>query len=244
MNNNTKIALVTGASRGIGFAIARLLSLNGFIVIGTSTNKYGLKAINNCSKSNIIGKILDLSDLNSIDNFLSNLFNEFSNIDVLINNAGITNDSLFVRMSSKFWQSVINVNLTSIFHITKAIVKRMITNKFGRIINISSVVGSIGNIGQVNYATTKSGIIGFSKSLAKELARYNITVNVISPGFIMTDMTKNLNDKQKSYILSKIPLNRFGTPEDIAHVVLFLSSNNSSYITGETINVNGGMYMI
>ncbi|MCV2524825.1 MAG: SDR family oxidoreductase, partial [Candidatus Lightella neohaematopini] len=163
---------------------------------------------------------------------------------VLINNAGITDDSLFVRMSSKSWQSVININLTSIFYITKAIVKRMITNKFGRIINISSVIGSIGNIGQVNYATTKSGIIGFSKSLAKELARYNITVNVISPGFIMTDMTKNLNDKQKSYILSNIPLNRFGTPEDIAHVVLFLSSDNSSYITGETINVNGGMYMI
>ncbi|MCV2508675.1 MAG: 3-oxoacyl-[acyl-carrier-protein] reductase [Candidatus Lightella neohaematopini] len=244
MDNNNKIALVTGASRGIGFAIAKLLSLNGFTVIGTSTNKYGLKTINSCSKYNIIGKILDLSNYNDINNFLSNLFNEFNNIDVLINNAGITNDSLFVRMSSKSWQSVISVNLTSVFYITKAIAKRMIINKFGRIINISSVIGSIGNIGQVNYATAKSGIIGFSKSLAKELARYNITVNVISPGFIMTDMTKNLNDKQKNYILSKIPLNRFGTPEDIAHVVLFLSSNNSSYITGETINVNGGMYMI
>ncbi|MCV2500003.1 MAG: 3-oxoacyl-[acyl-carrier-protein] reductase [Candidatus Lightella neohaematopini] len=244
MNNNTKIALVTGASRGIGFAIAKLLSLNGFIVIGTSTNKHGLNVINSYSKSNIIGRILDLSSYNNIDNFLSNLFNEFSNIDVLINNAGITNDSLFIRMSSKSWQSVIDINLTSIFYMTKAIVKRMIINKFGRIINIGSVVGNTGNIGQVNYATTKSGIIGFSKSLAKELARYNITVNVVSPGFIMTDMTKNLSDKQKNYILSKIPLNRFGTPEDIAHVVLFLSSNNSSYITGETINVNGGMYMI
>ncbi|MCV2506203.1 MAG: 3-oxoacyl-[acyl-carrier-protein] reductase [Candidatus Lightella neohaematopini] len=242
--NNNKIALVTGASRGIGFAIAKLLALNNFTVIGTATNKNGVNIINNCLESNIIGKILDLSNFNSINNFLKNLFNEFNNIDVLVNNAGITNDSLFIRMSNEFWHSVININLTSMFYITKAVIKRMIINKFGRIINIGSVISNIGNIGQVNYATTKAGITGFSKSLAKEVSKYNITVNVVSPGFIITDMTKNLNDKQKNSILSKIPLNRFGTPEDIAHVVLFLSSNNASYITGETINVNGGMYMV
>ncbi|MCV2528377.1 MAG: 3-oxoacyl-[acyl-carrier-protein] reductase [Candidatus Lightella neohaematopini] len=242
--NNNRIALVTGASRGIGFAIAKLLALNGFVVIGTATSKCGVDIINNSLEYNIIGKILDLSSYDSINNFLSTVFSEFSNIHVLVNNAGITNDSLFIRMSDTLWQSVINVNLTSIFYITKAVLKRMIINKFGRIINIGSVISSIGNIGQVNYATTKSGIIGFSKSLAKEVARYNITVNVISPGFIITDMTKKLSDKQRNNILSKIPLNRFGTPEDIAHVVLFLSSSNSSYITGETINVNGGMYMI
>ncbi|MCV2531268.1 MAG: SDR family NAD(P)-dependent oxidoreductase, partial [Candidatus Lightella neohaematopini] len=207
--NNNKTALVTGASRGIGFAIAKLLALNNFTVIGTATNKNGVNIINNCLESNIIGKILDLSNFNSINNFLKNLFNEFNNIDVLVNNAGITNDSLFIRMSNEFWHSVININLTSMFYITKAVIKRMIINKFGRIINIGSVISNIGNIGQVNYATTKAGITGFSKSLAKEVSKYNITVNVVSPGFIITDMTKNLNDKQKNSILSKIPLNRF-----------------------------------
>ncbi|MCR3754782.1 MAG: 3-oxoacyl-[acyl-carrier-protein] reductase FabG [Candidatus Westeberhardia cardiocondylae] len=240
-----KIVLITGASRGIGCAIAKIFAKLGACVIGTSTNTKGVKKINQYLKEYKIGMgvKLDVSDIESINRFFQKIYKKFNTIDILINNAGILYDTLLINMSEKHWNKVININLTSVFHMSKAVIHTMIKKCYGRIITIGSIIGSIGNVGQTNYSATKAGLIGFSKSLAKEVASKGITVNVISPGFICTDMTKFLTYKQKKKILSKIPMKRFGHVEDIANVVAFFASDYSSYITGETIHVNGGMYM-
>lgn len=226
-----KKALVTGATRGIGRAIVLALENMGATVIGTATTAEGATAIK--------GQILDISDPQSIETLLSNLHE----IDILINNAGITRDNLLLRMKDQEWTSVINTNLNAIYRLTKGCVKYMLKKQWGRIISISSVAGVMGNPGQTNYAATKAGIIGFSKSLALELASRGITVNVVAPGFIDTDMTQQLNSTQKTFITEKIPVARLGKPAEIADAVAFLASTKASYITGETLQINGGMYM-
>lgn len=244
MNFKNKIVLITGASRGIGRSIAETFAALNATVIGTATNQINVNIINSYLGSSGKGIELDVSNKVSIENCLKSIRTEFSDIDILINNAGIVYDNLLIRMKEEEWQSIINTNLTSIFRISKAVIRAMIKKRYGRIITIGSVVGSIGNIGQTNYATAKAGLIGFSKSLAREVATYGITVNVVSPGFIATDMIKSLTSKQQENILSLIPLNRLGEPKEIANVVAFFASEEASYITGETIHVNGGIYMI
>ncbi|WMY96447.1 MAG: 3-oxoacyl-ACP reductase FabG [Arsenophonus sp.] len=239
-----KIALVTGASRGIGRAIAELLVQYGAKVIGTSTKKIGSALINSYLNSKGKGYILNVTDTKSVHATLSNIYEEFGKIDILINNAGIRSDNLLIKMKEEEWNKVIHTNLTSIFSLSKTIIRSMIKKRYGRIISIGSVVGTMGNIGQANYAAAKAGIIAFSKSLAREVASRGITVNVVSPGFVETDMTQALTGKQKSGILSTIPVRRFATPQEIANAVIFLASDKAAYITGETLHVNGGMYML
>ena len=239
-----KIALVTGASRGIGAAIATQLGEDGMYVVGTATAKKGADMIaENFSKQSISGKsaILDLSSIDSIKELAKNL--EAQPPNVLVNNAGITRDNLFIRMKQEEWDEVINTNLSGIFYMTQSFLKPMIKGRYGRIINITSVVGSTGNPGQANYASAKAGIVGFSKSLAREVGSRGITVNAIAPGYIQTDMTKVISENVKEEILSQIPLSRFGKPEEISQLVDFLISDDASYITGQTIHVNGGLYM-
>ncbi|CEN32181.1 3-oxoacyl-[acyl-carrier-protein] reductase FabG [Candidatus Westeberhardia cardiocondylae] len=245
MSFKNKIVLVTGARKGIGYAITKIFLIKGAIVIGTSTDILRVEKINNYIKKYGKGKgmKLDISNVDSIDNFFKKIQRNFGKVDILINNAGILCDNLLINMKEKEWQSVINVNLTSIFRISKRVIRYMIKQCYGRIITIGSVIGSIGNIGQTNYSAAKAGLIGFSKSLAKEVAHKGITVNVIAPGFIITNMTKSLSNKQRAKILSKIPIKRFGNIKDIANIVAFFASEKASYITGETIHVNGGMYM-
>lgn len=235
-----KIALVTGASRGIGKAIAISLAKKGAKVIGTATSKENVNIINNYLKNNGKGILMNFNDLNSIDKTLSDNKN-LKNIDILINNAAITDDKLIFFIKNSDWQRIININLTSVFYLSKIVLRNMLKKRFGRIINIGSVVGELGNIGQTSYAATKSALIGFSKSLSREVSHKGITVNVVSPGFIESDMTNKMNKKQKNNILSKIPINRLGKAKEVADVVIFLSSQKASYITGETVNVNGGM---
>ncbi len=240
------IALVTGASRGIGQAIALELGKQGACVIGTATTEQGAANISqNLQQAEIQGQgmVLNVTDLESMDNLVKQVQADFAAPSLLINNAGITRDNLFMRMKPAEWEDVINTNLSSVYHMTKACLKPMMKARFGRIVNISSVVGVSGNPGQANYSAAKAGIIGFSKSLAQELGSRNITVNCVAPGFIDTDMTQALSDKQKQAMLAHIPLNRLGSVEDIASVVSFLVSSAAAYITGETIHVNGGMYM-
>lgn len=239
-----KTALVTGASRGIGKAIAEQLVAQGATVIGTATSEKGADNISAYLGDNGKGYALNVTDNDSISNLFDTIKTDFGGIDILVNNAGITRDNLMMRMKDAEWDDIINTNLNSLFKISKAVMRPMMKNRHGRIINIGSVVGSMGNAGQVNYATAKAGLLGFTKSLAKEVASRGITVNAIAPGFIDTDMTKELNDEQKQAIFSQVPANRLGQPEEIAATVAFLASDAAAYINGETIHVNGGMYMV
>ncbi|CRK85510.1 3-oxoacyl-[acyl-carrier-protein] reductase FabG [Candidatus Providencia siddallii] len=243
MNYNGKIALVTGASRGIGKAIALKLAKYGATVIGTATSEEGAKAITIYLNGNGKGLMLNVTNSTSIEKILVKIREIFGEIDILINNAGITRDNLLVRMKENEWQDVINTNLSSVYRLTKSVLRPMIKKRYGRIISIASIVGIIGNAGQTNYAAAKAGIIGFSKSLSLEVASRCITVNTVAPGFIETDMTIALSNEQRSDILSNIPANRFGNIKEIANAVAFLASDKASYITGETLHVNGGMYI-
>ncbi|APD93881.1 3-oxoacyl-ACP reductase [Alteromonas mediterranea] len=239
-----KIALVTGASRGIGKAIATQLAQQGATVIGTATSENGAQAISDyLSEFGGQGFALNVTDKDSVDAALKAINEAHGGIDILVNNAGITRDNLLMRMKDDEWQDIIDTNLTSIFTLSKAVLRGMMKKRFGRIVNIGSVVGSAGNAGQANYAAAKAGVIGFSKSMAREVASRGITINVVAPGFIDTDMTKALSDDQKEAIFKDIPANRLGEPDEIAATVAFLVSDGAAYITGETIHVNGGMYM-
>ncbi|MFT6372235.1 MAG: 3-oxoacyl-[acyl-carrier protein] reductase [Gammaproteobacteria bacterium] len=241
-----QIALVTGASRGIGLAIAYALGNQKAIVIGTATSEVGAQKISDRFKENGIigtGMVLNVADAESIKACLKKINEDYSSPDILVNNAGVTRDTLLMAMKDEQWDEIINTNLTSIFRMTKAVVRPMMKKRTGRIINISSVVGSTGNPGQTNYAAAKAGLVGFSKSLAREIGSRNITVNTVSPGFIDTDMTKGLGDDQKKALTEQIPLGRLGSVDDIAAAVLFLASPSAGYITGENIHVNGGMFM-
>ncbi len=237
-----KIALVTGATRGIGKAIAEELMAKGAIVIGTATSEKGADSISAYLGTNGKGFVLNVADENSIDELLKQVKAEFGDVDILVNNAGITRDGLLMRMKDSDWFDIIQTNLTSVYRLSKAVLRPMM-KKGGRIITIGSVVGSIGNPGQTNYCAAKAGLIGFSKSLAKEVASRGITVNVVAPGFIATDMTDKLNEEQKNAILSQIPAGELGAPKDIAKAVAFLASEDARYINGETLHVNGGLYM-
>ncbi len=239
-----QVALVTGASRGIGAAIAMTLAENGAIVIGTATTDAGAAAINDrLAALGGCGMVLNVSDKASIERVIKMIGEKFSAPTILINNAGITKDNLLMRMKEDEWDSVINTNLTSIYRLCKACMRGMMKAKQGRIVNIGSVVGSTGNPGQANYAASKAGVLGLTKSLARELGSRNITVNTVAPGFIETDMTKALSEEQRNGLLEGIALSRLGQPQEIADTVLFLTSPSGGYITGETIHVNGGMYM-
>lgn len=245
-NLQGEVALVTGASRGIGRAIAEVLGQHGATVIGTATSEQGAEAITAYLATTGIqgvGKVLDVGSSESIDTLLTTLTKDYGGIGILVNNAGITRDNLLMRMKDEEWDSIINTNLTSIFRMSKACIRSMMKAKKGRIISISSVVGASGNPGQTNYAAAKAGLVGFSKSLAREVGSRNITVNVVAPGFIDTDMTRELSEDQRAAIFQNIPLSRLGKPEEIAGAVLYLASPLGAYVTGETIHVNGGMYM-
>ncbi|RUM60473.1 MAG: 3-oxoacyl-[acyl-carrier-protein] reductase [Persephonella sp.] len=239
-----KVALITGSTRGIGKAIAVAFAKEGATVVITGRNKETAEIVAENIKNEFgvdaYGFQLDLSG--DIKNVWKDIEKTVGKVDILVNNAGITKDTLFIRMKETDWNAVIETNLTGTFKITQLAVKGMIKKKWGRVINITSIIGFTGNIGQVNYSTTKAGLVGFTKSLAKELAPRNITVNAVAPGFIETDMTDVLPTEIKENYLKQIPLGRFGQPEDVANVVLFLASEKASYITGETIHVNGGMY--
>lgn len=244
MNLEGKIALVTGASRRIGKAIAEKLASYGATVIGTATSEKGAQSISDYLLSHGKGIVLNVTDPTSIENALDFIRSEFGEIDILVNNAGITRDNLLMRMKDEEWSEIIDTNLTSVFRLSKAVMRAMMKKRYGRIITIGSVVGTMGNAGQTNYAAAKAGLIGFSKSLAREVASRGITVNVVAPGFIETDMTQALTEEQRSGILSQVPANRLGTANEIASAVAFLASDEAAYITGETLHVNGGMYMI
>ncbi|MCV6621041.1 MAG: 3-oxoacyl-ACP reductase FabG [Cellvibrionaceae bacterium] len=241
-----KITLVTGASRGIGAAIADDLGAQGAVVIGTATSEGGAEKISaRLAEKGIQGKgmVLNVTEADSISDLIKAINDEFGAIEILVNNAGITKDNLLMRMGEDEWFDVINTNLSAIYRLSKACLRGMMKARWGRIINVSSVVGSMGNAGQSNYAASKAGVAGFARSLAKEIGSRGITVNTVAPGFIDTDMTKVLDENQKELMLSQIALGRLGKPEEIAGVVSFLASDAGGYITGETLQVNGGMYM-
>jgi 3-oxoacyl-[acyl-carrier protein] reductase len=241
-----KVAVVTGASRGIGKAIALELGRRGTIVLGTATSDAGAAKISEwLEAAGIKGKgfCLDVGSEASVDAFCKQAQDEFGTVEILVNNAGITRDNLMLRMKEDEWNTVINTNLTSVFRMTRALLRGMTKARWGRIISISSVVGSSGNPGQANYAAAKAGLQGFSRALAMEIGSRGITVNCVAPGFIDTDMTRELGADQTQALLDKIPLGRYGQPEEIAAVVGFLASQEAGYVTGETIHANGGMYM-
>ncbi|KAA9001201.1 3-oxoacyl-ACP reductase FabG [Affinibrenneria salicis] len=244
MSFEGKIALVTGASRGIGRAIAETLAARGATVIGTATSQHGAESISGWLGDKGKGFVLNVTDAASVDSALADIRAEFGEIDILINNAGITRDNLLMRMKEDEWQDILSTNLTSVFRLSKAVMRAMMKKRFGRIISIGSVIGSVGNAGQANYAAAKAGLLGFSKSLAREVASRGITVNVVAPGFIETDMTQALSEEQRAGFLSQIPANRLGDVKEVASAVAFLASDEASFITGETLHVNGGMYMI
>ena len=244
---NRQLVLVTGASRGIGQAIALTLGGTGATVIGTATSEEGADNISKIfSESDILGKgiKLNVTDNNQITEFIKAVSDEYGPVDILINNAGITRDNILIRMKAEEWDDIIDTNLSSVYRMSKAVLRGMIKKRYGRIISITSVVGAIGNAGQSNYAASKAGIIGFTKSLAREVGVRGITVNAIAPGFIETDMTGNLTEDQKDALSSQIPMNRLGMPSEVAEVALFLASEQASYITGQTIHVNGGMFNV
>jgi len=238
-----KVALVTGASRGIGKAIASQLQEMGATVLGTATSEHGAAKISEYLGEGR-GLVLNVTSDDSINAMFDNIKTNHGGVDILVYNAGITRDNLIMRMKDEEWNDIIDTNLSSIFKISKAVLRPMMKKREGRIINIGSVVGTMGNAGQVNYATAKAGLIGFTKSLAREVASRGITVNTVAPGFIDTDMTQTLTDEQKEGIFSQVPANRLGKPEEIASSVAFLASDAAAYITGETLHVNGGMYMV
>jgi 3-oxoacyl-[acyl-carrier protein] reductase len=239
-----EIALVTGASRGIGAAIADTLAAQGAKVIGTATSDAGAAAISaRMAEHGGVGRVLDVADGAQIDALIETIGKEFGPIGILVNNAGITRDNLLMRMKDEDWQAILDTNLSSVFRSSKAVMRGMMKARKGRIINIASVIGVTGNAGQANYAAAKAGIIGFSKSLAKEIGSRGITVNVVAPGFIDTDMTRSLPEDARSALLGQIALGRLGEAQDIANAVAFLAGPQASYITGETLHVNGGMYM-
>lgn len=241
-----QIALVTGASRGIGRAIALALGAQQATVIGTATTDAGADSISACFADNAImgrGMSLDVADAESVGACIKQITEEFAAPDILVNNAGIARDTLLMMMKDEQWDDIINTNLSSVFRMSKAVLRPMMKKRNGRIINISSVVGATGNPGQTNYAAAKAGLVGFSKSLAREIGSRNITVNTVAPGFIDTDMTRELADEQRAALTGQIPLGRLGAAEEVAAAVVFLASPAAAYITGETIHVNGGMYM-
>ncbi|WP_417685712.1 3-oxoacyl-ACP reductase FabG [Pseudidiomarina gelatinasegens] len=244
MNLEGQVALVTGASRGIGKAIAEQLVARGVKVIGTATTEKGAQAISDYLGANGEGLALNVTDADSIAAVLKHIDSTYGQLDILVNNAGITRDNLLMRMKDDEWDSVMDTNLKSVYRLSKGVMRGMMKRRQGRIINISSVVGTTGNPGQANYCAAKAGLAGFTKALAKEIAARGITVNCVAPGFIDTDMTKALTDDQKQAIFANIPASRLGQPEEIAAAVVFLASPGAAYITGETIHVNGGMAMV
>jgi len=242
-----KLVLVTGASRGIGQAIALTLGKSGATVIGTATSEEGANKISKIfAENNILGKgmRLDVTDNEQISELLKSITADYGSVDILVNNAGITRDNILVRMKEDEWDDIINTNLSSVYRMSKAVLRGMIKKRSGRIISITSVVGAMGNSGQSNYAAAKAGIMGFTKSLAREVGTRGITVNAIAPGYIQTDMTDNLPADQKVALASQIPMARLGTVDEIAQAVLFLASEGASYITAQTLHVNGGMYTV
>ena len=242
-----KLVLVTGASRGIGQAIALTLGSAGATVVGTATSEKGAEAISKQLSKNRIngqGMILNVTDNNNIAELMKNINEKYGTVDILINNAGITRDNILIRMKQNEWNEIIDTNLTSVFKMSKAVLRGMMKKKSGRIISITSVVGAMGNSGQVNYAAAKAGIMGFTKSLAREVGSRDITVNAVAPGFIQTDMTDALPEEQKETLASQIPMARLGTVEEIAQTVLLLAGDGGSYITAQTLHVNGGMYTV
>jgi len=246
MSLEGKIALVTGATRGIGRAIALNLGQQGATVVGTATSEGGAETISAFLQEAGItgsGMVLNVTDADSIETVVSETESKFGAPTILVNNAGITRDNLLMRMKNDEWNDIIDTNLTPIFTITKRCLRAMTKARWGRIITITSVVGVMGNAGQTNYAAAKAGVIGFSKSLAREVGQRGITVNTVAPGFIDTDMTSSLSDDHKTALLSQVPIKRLGNPEEIAAAVSFLASEPAAYITGENLNVNGGMYM-
>lgn len=239
-----QVALVTGASRGIGRAVAETLVSAGAIVIGTATSERGAAAIQDYLGDKGHGLVLNVTDAQSVTELFANIKEKAGEVNILVNNAGITRDNLLMRMKDDEWQDIVDTNLTSLFRTSKAVMRPMMKKRAGRIINIGSVVGTMGNAGQTNYSAAKAGLIGFTKSLAREVASRHITVNAIAPGFIQTDMTDELTEAQQQAIMSQVPMERLGKPQEIADAVLFLASDSAAYITGETLHVNGGMYMV
>jgi 3-oxoacyl-[acyl-carrier protein] reductase len=241
-----RIALVTGATRGIGNAIALELGQQGAVVIGTATSEAGAAGIRQTLSEAAIkgtGLVMNVNDAAQIDTALAAVQQQFGDIAILVNNAGIARDNLLLRMKDQEWDDIMSTNLKSVFRLSKLVLRPMMKARYGRIVNITSVVGETGNAGQTNYAAAKAGIAGFSKSLAREIGSRNITVNCVAPGFIDTDMTRALNEEQRNALIRQIPLGRLGTAQDVAAVVAFLASPGASYITGSTLHVNGGMYM-
>lgn len=241
---NEQVALVTGASRGIGRAVAQALAEQGAFVIGTATSEKGAQAISDYLGEQGNGMVLDVTNAQSVEQVVKEIQQVHGGLDILVNNAGITKDNLLMRMKEDDWNQVMDTNLTSVFRTSKAVMRGMMKKRAGRIINIGSVVGTTGNPGQANYCAAKAGLVGFTKSLAKEIANRGVTVNAVAPGFIDTDMTQALTDEQKESIFSSIPAARLGKPEEIAAAIVFLASPGAAYITGETIHVNGGMSMV
>ena len=244
---NGKIVLVTGATRGIGKAIALTLGAAGATVIGTATTESGADNISMVFAENKIsgkGMKLDVTNNEQVSNLVNNVGEDFGSVDILVNNAGITRDNILLRMKEDEWEDIINTNLSSIYKMSKSVLRGMIKKRSGRIISITSVVGAMGNAGQSNYGAAKAGIIGFTKSLAREVGVRGITVNAVAPGFIETDMTDSLPDDQKEALAGQIPMGRLGTTDEVAQAVLFLAGESGSYITGQTIHVNGGMYTV
>ncbi len=238
-----QIALVTGASRGIGAAIAAQLAAQGCFVVGTATSESGAAQISTALADGGVGRVLDVRDTAAMDALVKSIETEFGSISVLVNNAGITKDGLLMRMPESDWHDIVQIHLNAVYHLSKAVLRGMAKARFGRIINITSVVAQMGNAGQANYAAAKAGVEGFSRALAREMGGRNITVNCVAPGFIATDMTEVLDEKVKSMMLSQIPLGRLGLPAEIAAAVGFLASAQASYISGTVLPVNGGMYM-